>query len=65
MFIVEKKKERKEKVNNKKDFYFFAYGVFYPLFQKLESNDQGLVVHSTLSLTSSLRGQLVKCFTTL
>ena len=26
---------------------------------------QGLVVQSIVSLTSSLRGQLVKCFTTL
>ena len=27
--------------------------------------DQGLVVQSIVSLTSSLKGQLVKCFTTL
>ena len=28
-------------------------------------SEQGPVVQSTVSLTSSLRGQLVKCFTTL
>ena len=28
------------------------------------SNELGPVVQSTVSLTSSLRGQLVKCFTT-
>ena len=28
-------------------------------------SDQGPVVQSVVSLTSSLRGQLVKCFTTL
>ena len=30
-----------------------------------EINDQGPVVQSIVSLTSSLRGQLVKCFTAL
>ena len=35
-------------------------------FSKLDIfHHQGLVVQSTVSLTSSLRGQLVKCFTTL
>ena len=33
--------------------------------QQLLSVDQGPVVQSIVSLTSSLRGQLVKCFTTL
>ena len=32
---------------------------------KLRTKDQGPVVQSIVSLTSSLRGQLVKCFTTL
>ena len=32
---------------------------------KVEYLDQGPVVQSVVSLTSSLRGQLVKCFTTL
>ena len=31
----------------------------------LGSNEQGAVVQSIISLTSSLRGQPVKCFTTL
>ena len=30
-----------------------------------QRENQGLVVQSVVSLTSSLRGQLVKCFTTL
>ena len=44
--------------------YCLAWGKFLG-FALLCDNDQGLVVQSIVSLTSSLRGQLVKCFTTL
>ena len=33
--------------------------------ENIKVEDQGPVVQSIVSLTSSLRGQLVKCFTTL
>ena len=33
--------------------------------EKVQISSQGPVVQSIVSLTSSLRGQLVKCFTTL
>ena len=35
------------------------------LYIHIGKTDLGLVVQSNVSLTSSLRGQLVKCFTTL
>ena len=37
----------------------------YKLIEICKTNNLGPVVQSIVSLTSSLRGQLVKCFTTL
>ena len=46
--------------------YYFKGSSFASFISaSLPSADQGPVVQSIVSLTSSLRGQLVKCFTTL